>query len=336
MTRLVVHAGTHGTRWLDCWRQLVSWRRPLAEAGVRLHPSDQAEAWLSDTHALAAGGNPPEALLVAAEAAVRDGADIVLLSSERLEDPLRDPAQLAGIESFAADIGVPLTVVVVLRDQLGYLNHLYCERVSQLHMAKDFASFVADPTPGARFDYGSAFRTLIDSPDTTLAAVRYTEMRAGAEAKAVLAAAGVSPPDLAGLPALQVSDALPGPVLVAAYRLLFKRLWRLGLISRLPRGQLAAVARRLADYAAEGHWDTSSFWGWDAGSRGAAITRFAAGNDVLAEQLWHRPWGDDWEDGEYVDIDLPARDPRQVVDVLTAVDAIVTDLQASSGPDAQD
>jgi hypothetical protein len=331
MTRLVVHAGTHGTRWPACWRQLVAWREPLASLGVRLHPSDRAEAWLSDTQALTSGGRP-KALLEAVESAVAADAGVFLLSSERLEDPLRDPARLAGIESFAADLGVPLTVILVLRDQLGYLNQLYCERVSQLQMAKDFASFAADPTPAARFDYRSAFRPLIDSPDVSFVAIPYVDLRPGSEAKSLLVAAGISATKLNGLDALEEPETLPGPVLIAGYRLLFKRLWRLGLISRLPRAQLAAVARRLGDHAAEAHWDSSPFWGWDNPSRSEAITRFGPGNDALAQEVWARAWGDDWEDGEYVDLDLASRDPRLVVDVLNTVDGVITALQGSAGP----
>ena len=109
MTRLVIHAGTHATGWAASWRQLVAWREPLEQVGVRLHPSDSADAWLGDTRALADGTARPDTLLAAVESAVRDRADVLLLSSERLEDPLRDPAQLAGLESFAAEVELPLT-----------------------------------------------------------------------------------------------------------------------------------------------------------------------------------------------------------------------------------
>ncbi len=39
---------------------------------------------------------------------------------------------------------MPLTVVVVLRDQLGCLNELYCDRVVHLQTARTFSSFVAE------------------------------------------------------------------------------------------------------------------------------------------------------------------------------------------------
>jgi hypothetical protein len=330
VTRLVVHAGAHGTRWAASWRQLVSWRQPLEEAGVRLHPADEAETWLAETRAVA-DGTTSAAVLEAVESAVRDDADIVLLSSERLEDPLREPVQVANLEAFAAQLGVPLTVVVVLRDQLGYLNHLYRVRISQLQMARDFPSFVADPNPAARLSYASAYRHLLDSPDVTFTAVRYSTLRRGAEAKPLLAALGVPAATLAELPDVDVPDTSPGPMLVAGYRLLFKRLWRLGMINALPRHRLNAAARQLAAHAAESAWDIQPFWGWDPQSRAAAITEFGPDNDAFAEQVWQQPWGDDWEDGEYADLDLPANDPRHVADLLDAVEGIVSGLQASRG-----
>lgn len=326
MTRLVVHAGTHATGWKATQRQLVSWREALAGLGVHLHPADASEPWLSDGFDLATGVSPP-AVVDAAERAVREGADILLLSSERLEDSLRDPDRLANLVSFAQGLDMPLTVLVVLRDQLGYLNQVYCERVSHLQMARSFSTFAADPSPPGRFDYATAFTLPIASPDIDLAAVRYVEMRPGCEARSLLTSVGVAAEDTLKLPEAGSRETLPGPMLVAAKRLLFKRLWRLGLVTGLPRSKLAQAGRTLAAHAHDQAWDSAPFWGWDPHDRVVALARFGAGNDVLAEAVWGEPWGEVYENGEFVDIDLPACDPEQVVDVLGAVDAIVQGLQ---------
>jgi hypothetical protein len=328
MTRLVVHAGTHATDWAAIQHQLVSWRQPLDRLGVRLHPADDAEAWLSGVYDVVDPTVSPP-LADACRAAVDAGANLVLLSSENLEDSLRDPAQLANLAAFARDLEMALTVVVVVRDQLGYLNELYCDRITHLQMARDFPSFSADPSPGERFDYGAAYGPLIEAPDIDFIAVPYVELRPGAQAKPLLAASGLTVEDVTALPERGGSQTLPGPVVVAATRLLFKRLWRLGLLTSLPSPRLIHAAEALSEHGEEHAWDHGPHWGWDLSAREAAIAHYAPGNDVLARAVWGRPWGDAWESGEYVDVDLPARNPGLVVDVMATVDRIVKSLQAA-------
>jgi hypothetical protein len=330
VTRLVVHAGTHGTGWVATQRQLVSWRASLEEIGVHLHPGDDPGSWLSDGYNLAAG-TEPSALVSAVDRAERGGADVMLLSSERLEDSLRDPARLAMLSSFADELGMPVTVLVVVRDQLGYLNQLYTERISHLQMARDFASFAADPSPPERFNYGTAFELPIAAAEIDFVAVPYANLPPGSEAKALLAAVGLDEKETAALPEADTDprEPLPGPVLVAAHRLLFKRLWRLGLLTNLQRSRLVRAGRALAAHALEHGWDTHPFWGWDETARQAAIARYRPGNDVFAEAVWGRPWGNRWETGDFDDVDLPALDPPNVVDILLAVDTIVQELQAA-------
>lgn len=328
MTRLVVHPGTHATDWWAMQRQLVRWRAPLAALGMRLHPADDPGAWLSSARSLAEGRRPRH-LVEAARRAVRDEAPSVLVSSEKLEDAVRDRARLANLADFARGLGMSLTVLVVVRDQLGYLNWLYCDRIAHLQTARDFASFVADPSPAARFDYATAFGHVHRADDIDLVAVPYSAMRPGAQAKAVLVAAGVPAGEVERLAETHVGDELPGPVQVAATRLLFKRLWRLGLLDTVPRRILVEVTKDLGTQADDRGWDDEPFWGWDPSLRDAAIARYRPSNDAFAAAVWGRPWGDSWETGEYVDVDLPASAPGLVVDVLGTVDLIVKQVRAA-------
>lgn len=328
MTRLVVHAGTPVTDWALIHRQLVSWRAPLRDLGMRLHPADDASSWLSGVRNLARGRRPRH-LVQAVRAAVRNDASAVLVSSARLEDTLRDPVQLGNLTAFAADLGMPLTVLVVIRDQLGCLNALYCDRVAHLQTARDFPSFVAELTPAGRFDYATAFSELIAAPKLDLVAIPYPELQPGAPAKALLVAAGLTAADVQPLPEPTVGEELPGPVLVASLRLLFKRLWQLGLLETVPRHTLQDAAQELRVRADDHVWDDNPFWGWDNLLREAAIARYRPGNDVLAEAVWGRPWGDAWETGTYVDVDLPASPPGLVVDVLGTVDLLVRQVRAA-------
>jgi hypothetical protein len=311
-------------------RQLVSWREQLEDLGVHIHPLDDPAPWLGDGFHLADRA-APVTLTSAADRAQREGADVLLVSSERLEDSLRDPDRLLNLSSFAAEVAMPLTVLVVVRDQLGCLNHLYAERVDHLQMARDFASFSADPSPSERFDFGSAFRLPMTAPDIAFTAVPYSDLRPGAEARALLAAAGVPDDDVATLPetGAPARALLPGPVLLAAKRLLFKRLWRLGLVASTPRPRLMQSGRGLAALAVQQGWDSHPFGGWDERARETATARYGPGNDAFDMAVWGRPWGDDWETGQFHEVDLPSLPPTQVVDILGAVEAIVQELQAA-------
>ncbi len=330
MTRLVVHAGTHATDWEAARQQLVTWRAALADAGVRLSPGDDADSWAATARDLASG-EPPQELVKEAQAAVHDGATALVLGSEQLEDQLRDEAALRHLAEFAAGLGMALTVTIALRDQLGYLNELYCDRVTHLQMARDFQTFVSAPQPAERFDYATALDLVTRAADIEVAAVPYAEMSDGSQARDLLGSAGLWRADLDGLPPGPTREYLPGPVLIAAMRLLFKRIWRLGMFKTLSRGRLLHAARILRDHAHEHNWDTVPFWGWTETAREAAVLRYRADNDAVAGTLWGKPWPAAWESGTYVDVDLAASDPALVVDLLVTVDNLVKDLQKAKG-----
>jgi len=329
MTRLVIHAGPRNTSWSDVQRQLVAWRQPLHQAGVVLHPDDRPESWLTDAAELARGVQTT-ALVTTVDAAVSAGASIVLLSAESVGDALRDPDQVANLVAFAKQFAMPLTVVAVVRDQLGRLNEVYCERVALLQMARTFPSFAADPSPPQRYDYSTAFDAVITDPEVDLVAVPYSDLDAGTEAKPVLRAGGVDPASISELPDTPPLLRPPGPVQVAAARLMFKRLWRLGIIKRAPRSSILEAAAALEEHSVTAGWDRAPYWGWDPASRAEAIGRYRPGNDKLARSVWGREWGDDWPDFDFVETDLASLDPRLVVDVLTTIDQLVKDVDIPS------
>ena len=327
MTRLVIHAGTHATDWRTAQRQLVSWRRQLGEFGVILHPADDADTWSADLRDLAKGVTSPH-VLAAASAASRQQAEIVLLSSQQLEDSLRSPDNVANLTRVAGELGLPLTVVSVVRDQLGYLNEQYCDRVLGLKAAREFTFFAQHPAQPERLDYATAFDPLLAATDVDFVAVPYSSLRDGIQAHALLAAVGLEDLDLSRLPAAGERRTTPGPVLVAALRLLFKRMWRLGMFNRFPRERLLSCVGEVRDRSSQQGWDISTFWGWAPAARAKAITSFRAGNDSFASRVWGRPWPDEWESGDYVEVDLAATPPL-LVDVMTTIDTLIKALQAA-------
>jgi hypothetical protein len=193
-------------------------------------------------------------------------------------------------------------------------------------MARGFAEFVADPAPAERFNYPSAYQALLGRTDVEVLAVPYSSLRPGTQAAAVLAAIGVDADVLEALPPVGGRPDRPGPVLIAASRLLFKRLWRLGLFASVPRARLGATATRLRELAEQGRWDRAEFWGFDDAIRDATIARFAASNDAFAQRVWGRSWTD-WELGGEPEADLAALDPLLLVEVMRAVDRLVQQLQ---------
>jgi hypothetical protein len=203
-------------------------------------------------------------------------------------------------------------------------------------MARSFPSFAADPSPAERFDYSTAFRPVVRQPAIDLVAVPYGDLRAGEEAKAVLTAVGIDAGEVDSLPAEDPARGLAGPYHVAAARLMFKRLWRLGIATKVPRSRIVSAAATLERHAVAQHWDDAPFWGWDPGSRAAAVARYREGNDELAQAVWGRKWGAAWEHHDFVDLDLASSDPRLVVDVLTTVDSLVKDLQPAEEPVGQE
>jgi hypothetical protein len=330
MTRLVVYAGTHTTGWADVYRRFSDWAGVLADSRVLVAGASLAGGG-TVTWRRFVDSEDDGTLLTACREAVRRGADILLTGSEELEDPLRDAAHVAQLEQLARDAGMELSVVMTVRDQIGYLDALYAERVLQLATPKDFESFVSDPQPAARFDYAQAFAALIGGPDTTFVAVPYRS-DAGQQALDVLRAVGVGDSTLDGLDASPTDpdQAAPiGPYTLAALRVLAKRFRRNGLMQRLAHRRLVAAGRQLADEASLAGWDQQPFWGWSPTARTAAIARYQPGNDAFAHEVWGRPWGDDWSDGAQTAVDLASSDPALVVALLTAVDETLQELRDS-------
>lgn len=326
MTRLVVLSVAATAGWAGVQRQLVAWREPLERAGVRLDPSDVPDGWATKTATLVTAA-PAEAVTQLARRAVADGVDMLLLGSSRLQDSWSDPDAVASLLHTATELTMQPTVLSVIRDQLGVLNALYSERVMGLHMARDFAAFAANPNPVARFDYGAAYAALVAAADADFVAVPYSSPANG-QVRSILDALAVEVDGLSAPVASLDEDALPGPVVIAATRLLFKRMWRLGIFNgSLSRKTKVSTLQRLRAHARERSWDETTYCGWSAGLRADAIATYQAGNDALAHAVWDRAWGDAWESAPYTEVDLASQSPTVVVDVLVTVDRLVRELQ---------
>lgn len=326
MTTLVLHAGSEYADGGAIQRDLLGWRDQLAALGVLLSPGSSPLEWRETAQGVLGGSLSAgaRALLTTAQAS---DASVVLLSSDVLADALTSPDEVSALVETAAAEGVDLRVVVVVREQIGYLNSLYCRRVVTLESAKSFADFATTSVPAHRFDYVASFGAIADHDGVDLVAIPYPQLVSNGAGRAVLAAAGLSDEQLAGLPADSSGpDPVPGPVLVGASRLLRKGMRRLGMINEIGRTRLRVLTEDLGARAAAGGWDSTEFWGWDPPLRRAMAEEHADGNEMFARFVWGTPWPEPWSTGRVARADLAVLQPAIMHDVLTTVADLLTGL----------
>lgn len=335
MARVVVHAGAHMTGWGAVHRHLVAAREELATHGVLLPNRDEPARWHGLARALGQDGPAFRRRLgTMIENARKASAEVVLLSSPVFGDVLHTHAGLERLKECASALDVPVQVVVVVRDQLGYLNQLYCNRVTNLAISEQFDLFVADPQPSARFDYLEAFGSLLGAQSIGFVAVPYAELDPSAPAKAVLEASGLDAAFMSPSPhARSTLENTVGPVLITAARLLQKRATARAGADGPETQRLAAAATQLRRHAQRNTWDTTAYWGWTAELGATAIERYRLGNESFAREVWGRSWPD-MEVAPPEVRELTALEPPVVADVVDTVDTLVKAL-SGTGPSPQ-
>lgn len=324
MTTLVLHAGAEYADEGAVQQELTACREPLAGVGVLLPPGDSPAEWRETAHGLlrSATGGPATDWLQEAQ---RSGARVVLVSSDALSDALSSPEEAAALVEMAKAAGVDVRVVVVVREQIGYINSLYCKRVLALDTARSFAEFASTSVPAHRFDYVASFGAVADTDGLDLVAVSYPDLSSTGPARAVLLAAGLEESETAFAPHAWSPPPVPGPVLVGATRLLHKRLRRFGAFHEHGKPRLRLLVDRLARRAAGG-WDATSFWGWDVPLRRSVVEEYSASNEMFAEYVWGTPWPEPFTGGRSRIADLADLQAVVLQDVLRTVDEMMTDL----------
>lgn len=317
MTRLVLHAGAEFADAGSVQRDLVALRGELREMGVVLPAADDAADWRDAAKGLLRGEPGATSLLAQAK---DQGAEVVLVSSDTVGDALASPDQAARLTALATAEGLEVRVVVVVREQVGYINSLYCHRVLNLDTARSFAEFAETSVPAHRFDYVASFGAMADTPGLELVAVPYADLREKGAGRAVAEAAGLS---LTSPWTGTAAAPDPGPVLIGATRLLHKRLRRLNVFHELGKARLRPLVDQLAGRAVESGWDSTSFWGWDVGLRRRIEEEYAPSNDVFAEFVWGGPWQEPWSSGRPRRVDLAELEPTVLRDVLTTVETLL-------------
>ena len=334
MTQLVLHTGTPLTRQVDVQTQLVTWREALTKAGVILHPQDRIETWDTAVKQLVTGDAPPQVRKLVRQSS-KFGARAVVLSSEDAYRPLRKARNVTRLADLGSASDVEVTVVLVVREQLELLNALYCRQVMSMDTAEDFASFVAKGIDSGLYHYAQAFRRLLDAEDVHLVAVPFSALSGREPARAILQASGVPAETLDGLPdspdPAATTDESVGPILLAATRLLHKRLIRLkaGRVRR--PGALDRAVDILREQARANDWDDRTFWGWTPELAALGAQAFHLGNAEFAAGAWRSDWPDASPTHSYTRGDLASRGPAVVVDVMDTVQRALDDLMKKPG-----
>lgn len=331
MTAIVLHSAgeVDGPR---ARRQLAESRGVLAEVGIGLPDSDDSAEWSKAARQLlrGTGGDRVSGLLARAR---EGGLATVVLSTDDLVDRLPDETTLKHLRRWARHHDATVSFVVTVEDQIAALNSRYCRAVLQLDWAGSFAEYVDDASHLGQVDYASRLDVLLDGPLDTVVVSRQA---AGDNPVAALLSALALPDDqVRGVALAPLGGPVPspGPLLVAAVRLLNKRMRRLSLFSRYPRPTLLTSVDTLVDRAGAGNWDSAPFWGWSQERSGAAVERFARGNAELARRVWGATWREPTAGGAANEADLAAADPALLVDLLDTVDSLVHDLRRGSGTD---
>lgn len=335
MTNLVVFAGSPLARGAETHAQLVAWREPLHTAGVTVVGDDDAEAWASVTDDLARGGDQKQLKRLLNKAARRES-QTVLLSSPNAGRALHDPENVRALRKLCGRNDLTCTVVMTVREQLDLLNAWYIHRILHMEMFKDFPSAVTTAIGSGRYDLTRELGPLLDTKKLAHVVVPYSAAGGGGAARATLAAAGLSGVSLdafsrTGDVTSDTTAGEIGPVVIAATRLLHKRLSRLGVVELRDRAVLVAAAAQLQDRSRVEHWDDTGYWGWTPALTATVTSLFAASNAALADRVWGTAWPDPTPERTQTRFDFAGADPRLVADVMTTIQHIVDELSPRPG-----
>lgn len=338
MTRLVLHTAMPMTGAAAVRDQLVACREPLERSGVVLVGKDGAIPWDRAVRQVL-GGEVPPALRRAIRRRQQTEPRAVLLSAEHAARALTSPPNVTALRILSRDHELATTVVLVVREQLGLLNAIYCATVMRLATSASFESFVTEALACGGLELANPYRALLDDLDISLVAVPYSSLDKQRPAATVLAAAKLPGEDAvmssraASEPRSAVEDGwLPGPVLVTATRLLHKRLSRLGAIRRRPAVDLVAVGETMRERAAAGGWDDTTYWGWSEELAQSTQNHYGPGNATFAARAWGTPWPDAFPSLPQTPLDLASHPPTVVSDVMTTIHRLVDDLAVSHPP----
>ncbi len=315
MKRIIVHIGVQqsGSRLVP--KGLFTNADLLAEHGVlvpmtarhKLSPiavRHHLLAWSFDPD----GDHPYDAAVWDTLRAEIDAApaDTVLLSSALLAGVAADERTGPLLHDRLRSLSDNVTVALVVREQLGLLNSLYCQGVRFLELTCDFDTYLRDSPDLTICSPAEAFRPWYDGSDVEFLAMPADPADDSDQLGALLSLCRIDVPADGLVPYESSERQELGAVGVEATRLLGTYLR--GRFPDFRPGEPAArrLRRKAATAAERLGWCTDDFWGWRPQQAADAADRFAASSQQFARQVWHGDWS----------VEAPVDRERNVADLV--------------------
>ncbi len=291
----------------------------LGEFGVILHPADDADTWSAGLRDLAKGVTSPHAGRGFSRLAT--AGRVVLLSSQRSRtrsavptrresDPGRRRARPAADRRQRRTRPAGLPQRAVLRPGLRSQGRAGVHVLRAAPGPNRSASTTRPPSTAARSNRRRLRRRAL------LVAARRHPGPCPARRRRSRGSRPLAPAGGRGAP----NHSRPGargrtPAAVQAHV-------ALGMFNRFPRGRLLSCVGEVRDRSSQQGWDIRHVLGLGAGSTGEGDHVVSSRQRQLRPRVWGRPWPDEWESGDYVEVDLAATPPL-LVDVMTTIDTLI-------------
>ena len=334
MQHCILHIGIPKTGSKSIQQTLYMNRDRLAEAGILYQTTLDPEDGTVAHHKLGANlrGSAKQNRLTGitlsefGEILRTTSADIVVISSESLSNPHLNAERVQRLAQLITGNGFIPTAVAYIRPQPSLANSEYGQAVKSFTFDGSFADFIETRNHRSwRMDERLA--PWSDESKIQFIAVPFTPENTGIDIAAkMLKRAGIPPARVDAVhlePAGSLNEA-PGPVAVAAFRMLSRR-------PEFCRFKDEASSRRAArEEATRRGWFRDRFVGLDDPRAARIRARFEKENEAFARRFFDRPWHTvfaadyerHWEPNE---IDLGAIPPE----VKPALDDFVATLAAN-------
>ena len=323
---LVIHAGTHKTAstYIQC--RLHANRSNLSDNNVFLLSPDTRKlgrCYEFATELKRGRFAKIKRLLTSASLSAQS----VVLSDERLAQPLTDPEVLARLVKVARRVGLRLKVVLFLRDQPDYMNSLYVQEVRRFYHCQSIDRYVARclEKRSNRFDYNQMFDALLSNRNVEVAFLPFASGLGDPFDRLMQSQGWTSDQAWAPAPSATVNDQI-GAKGVWLSRKVGRRLKQMGADRRLIRGQ----SRFVRQYANQYGWSEDRFYGLNPALVSDIRNHYRRSNNIFSQRVW----GCDWEHlfpittkqlNTFELRDLPQRKSR--VELRGLVDAVVADVK---------
>jgi hypothetical protein len=217
-------------------------------------------------------------------------AETVLLSSEVMSRHLPTPGFGHRLDQRLRSLGLPITVVYVVRDQLSQINSFYAQQVKMLEDVDAFPPHAAGVLRRGEADLERQVGRWYQADDLDFVAVPFSAISEPNPLVAVLRAARIAVPEAELVASPDPVNITLGPVAVEAIRLL--RTYLRGLNRSLSDDDPAVrrLHRVAARRAQELGWCDEAFWGWPPALAARAAEELSASNERFAHAVWGTAW----------------------------------------------